>query len=67
MICFSGFAFRIFQSVIVMKSVAEEYYLKGLASLGKEERETATNMFASATEIYRGHLWAAYYQSDNQY
>jgi hypothetical protein len=41
MICFSGFAFRIFQSVAVMKSLAEGYYLQGVASLGKGKMEAS--------------------------
>jgi tetratricopeptide (TPR) repeat protein len=43
-------------------SAAEGYYLQGLASLGMGREEAAAKMFARAAELYRGHLWAAFYR-----
>ncbi|MGW8316163.1 MAG: tetratricopeptide repeat protein, partial [Bacteroidales bacterium] len=44
------------------KSVAEGYYLQGLASLGQGENENAGRMFDQAVEAYQGHLWADFYR-----
>lgn len=44
------------------KLVADGYYLLGLASLGKGEKENAADMFTKGAEAYRGHLWAAFFR-----
>jgi tetratricopeptide (TPR) repeat protein len=49
------------RSVEHMKSLSEAYYLQGLASLGKDEQEKATEMFTRAIEEFRYNLWAKYF------
>ncbi len=54
----SGTGIDDLSSVRDMKSVSEGYYLQGLASLGRGDRDGARERFIQAVKVYRYNIWA---------